>query len=93
MEKCAVIVNTCDQNMDLLDNFFYLFHRFWANLCRCQDLAHIFILFIFFLLRKWCNEHWLNVIFCSLGGVIIPLGVAYLVNKTNLKWIKKVFGE
>lgn len=31
MEKCAVIVNTCDQNMDLLDNFFYLFHRFWAN--------------------------------------------------------------
>lgn len=47
MEKCAVIVNTCDQNMDLLDNFFYLFHRFWTNLCRCQDLAHIFILFIF----------------------------------------------
>lgn len=31
MEECAVIVNTCDKNIDLLDNFFYLFYRFWEK--------------------------------------------------------------
>lgn len=66
------------------------FKRLFMPLSRFS--TYIYIVH-FFLLRQWCNEHWLNVIFCSLGGVIIPLGVAYLVNKNNLKWIKKVFGE
>lgn len=40
MNKCAVIINSCDKNVDLLDNFFYLFHRFWPN-CPYQVFLNI----------------------------------------------------
>lgn len=40
MKKCAVIVNSCDKNIDLLDNFFDLFRRFWRN-CPYQVFLNV----------------------------------------------------
>lgn len=35
----------------------------------------------FFLLGQWCYERITNTIICTLSGIIIPLGIAFFINK------------
>lgn len=53
---------------------------------------YIYILHFFFL-RSYVDSSIGNIMIQSIAGVIVPLGVAWLVKKNNLKRIGLLFGD